>query len=231
MANRYFLDPLPGGGRIHLDGDLAHHLGRVLRVRPGDEVALGDGRGGAAVARVLAALRDRIEVEITAATHAPAPVGRVQIAFAAPQKARAEWLFEHGTEVGIDDFLPVLTERVRPAGDRVDRWRKLVAAAAGQCDRLWWPTVAPPRDLAALLAGPLPTHRYLAAAGAPPLPAVGPAADDVLLLVGPEGGFADHEVAAVRAAGFAPCGLGPHTLRTETAALAGAALLVAGRAR
>ncbi|MCC7396215.1 MAG: 16S rRNA (uracil(1498)-N(3))-methyltransferase [Planctomycetes bacterium] len=228
MANRYFLPDLPGPGESWLTGDLAHHLGRVLRARPGERLMLGDGRGGTAAAVVTAVERDRLRVMIDSVVQSARPRPAVWIAFALPKAARTEWLFEHATEVGVTGFQPLWTSRTRPSGERAERWRKLVQAAAGQCDRAWLPEVKAPLELADWLAGPLPERRLLAAAGAAP-----PGPDlqhDTVLLVGPEGGFAAEEVAAAAAAGFVPVGLGAHILRTETAALVGAGLLLAHRA-
>lgn len=228
MAQRYFVDPLPATGPARLDGDLAHHLGTVLRAAPGDELRLGDGRGGAAVAVVRSVQRGRIDVDVLAVQQQPPPQLVVHVAFALARLPRVDWLFEHGTEVGVSGFFPLWTSRTRPGGERVDRWRKLVLAAAGQCDRLFVPEVHAPMALEQFLAGPLPERRFVAAKDAPRLSA--PAAGAAVLLVGPEGGLTDTEQAAAVASGFVPVGLGPFTLRTETAALVGAALLLAGAA-
>jgi 16S rRNA (uracil1498-N3)-methyltransferase len=224
MARRYLLDPLPPQGPCTLTGDLGHHLATVLRLAAGDVVRLFDGRGQEADATVVASRPGSVAVAV-GPPHArePLPV-HVHLAVALPRRNRAEWLFEHGTEVGVGTFHPIWCERARPHAERIDRWQRICVAAAGQCDRPWLPTVRPPRDLAELLADPsLPAARWLAAPGAPPL---GPGRDAAaVLLVGPEGGFTADETAAIAAAGFTACGLGPMLLRTETAALIGAAVL------
>lgn len=228
MANRYFLPELPPAGPFTLAGELAHHLGHVLRVRAGEELVLGDGRGGTAHARVLGRERGTIAIVVDRRFTAPEPPRRLLLAFATPRLARAEWLLEHGTEVGITWFQPLATERVRPQGDRPERWARLVLAAAGQCDRPYVPSVRPTLPLADFLAEPsLPPLRFLTAEGAPPLAAEPPIEGDVAVLVGPEGGLTEAEAALTVARGFVPRGLGPHVLRTETAALVAAALLLA----
>ena len=225
MPARFFLPMLPEPGDTAVDGELAHHLATVLRARPGAELRVGDGRGGTADAHVVAVERRRVHLRIARVHRTPPPTRRVHVAFAPPRLARAEWLFEHGTEVGVDVFWPLWTARTRPQGERLDRWQRIVRAAAGQCDRDWLPEVQPARELGAFLGGPLPPARFVGAPGAPPLGEAADAAGDVVVLVGPEGGFADGERDAVAAAGFVPAGLGPHVLRTETAALVAAALL------
>ena len=226
VANRYLIDPLPAPGPGVLGGELAHHVGTVLRARPGEEVRLFDGRGASCTARVESV--ERREVKVVCGPHAtrPRPSPRVQVAFAVPKLQRAEWLLEHGTELGIDTFHPLATHRARPQGERPERWNRLVAAAAGQCDRDWLPEVRPLRDLRQFLADPtLPAARFVGEQGAP---ALGGTGTDAILLVGPEGGFDADEREAITAAGFRAASFGRHILRTETAAFTGAALLLHG---
>lgn len=226
MAHRYFVPDLPQPGPGELDGDLAHHLGRVLRVRAGEPLLLGDGRGGTAPATVTAVDKQRIRIDVgESRTEPPLPL-QLTVAFAVPKLARLEWLLEHGTEVGVAAFQPLTTARSRPQGERAERWQRIVQSAAGQCDRAWLPVVHAVRELDAFLADPqLPPVRLLAsAAGAA---ATAPAAGPVVLLVGPEGGFDAGELAAIANAHFEPRRFGPYTLRTETAALVGAAVLLA----
>lgn len=227
MANRYFASSLPTTGACELDGELAHHLGRVLRCRPGDRLCLGDGRGTTADAIVMAVERERVQCRIEAVRHDPPPAVRLCLAFAMPRLPRLEWLLEHGTEVGVAEFQPLWTQRSRPQGERPERWQRLLVAAAGQCDRAWLPRLHPAVELATFLArAQLPPTRLLGEPHAPPWR--GPlGAGEAVLLVGPEGGFGDGERAAIAARGFAAASFGRHTLRTETAALVGAALLLA----
>lgn len=229
MPARFFLPSLPPPGVTTVDGDLAHHLAHVLRVRPGEVVVLADGRGSRAAATIRSADRRSVRLEVEPPQTVPPPPRRVQVAFAPPRLARAEWLFEHGTEVGIDVFQPLWTARTRPQGERAERWQRIVRAAAGQCDRDWLPELRPAQELHELLAATdLPAARFVAAPGAAPLARLAPGAADVQLLVGPEGGFDADELQAAIGAGFVPAGLGPHVLRTETAALVAAAIVLAG---
>ena len=227
MANRYFVPLLPEPGPCSVGGDLAHHLGRVLRVQVGAAVVLGDGVGGTAECRVTAVGKQRIDLEALTSRREPPRQPRVVLAFAPPKQQRGEWLFEHGTEVGVAVFAPVWTERTRPHGERPERWQRIVAAAAGQCDRAWIPELAAAQDLNAFLQrADLPAQRVLAVAAGEPLAAAHDTAA-VCLLVGPEGGFSAAERQTAIAAGFAPRRFGPHVLRTETAAAVGVALLLA----
>ncbi|MCK5942343.1 MAG: 16S rRNA (uracil(1498)-N(3))-methyltransferase [Planctomycetes bacterium] len=228
MANLYHLQKLPAPGEASLDGDVAHHLLRVLRVREGEQVTLADGRGRTAIATVRSVGRRELVCAVDDhREHAP-PRPHVTVAFACPRPARADWLIEHGTEVGVAVFQPLWTERSRPQAVRAERWRKVALAAAGQCARPFLPEVRQPLELATFLAtflaGDLPARRWLADQDGEPLQRGddGPA----VLLVGPEGGFTPAEREQARAHAFHPARFAAHILRTETAALVGAALLL-----
>ena len=226
MARRYFVDSLPQPGGSVLVGDVAHHLATVLRMRPGDEFVLCDGKGSECRAVVQRAGGGKVAVQCEEGRRVDHHSFSLHVAFAPPKWTRAEWLFEHGTEAGITTFWPLWTERTRPQGGRQDRWDKLVRSAAGQCDRAWLPEVKDVTEFPDFLrADSLPQHRFLADGDGAPCPASlsGPGA---ALLVGPEGGFTPAERAQAIAAGFVPIGLGPHVLRTETAALVGASALL-----
>jgi len=215
---------------------VAHHVGTVLRARPGDGIVLFDGRGQQALAEITEVRRGRVTaiVEPAEIVHRE-PELRLHLAVALPKGARADWLFEHGTEIGVAAFHPVLAERsARRRSEAPERWRRIAAAAAGQCDRSLLPEVREPQSLEAFLrscaAGELPAARFVADGAGPPLEAVA-AVGGAVLLVGPEGGWTELELARIGEAGFGRRSLGPLTLRTETAALAGAVRLLAGGGR
>ena len=228
MSRRYLVRPLPPPGPHALPTEVAHHLS-VVRARPGDRIRLFDGAGTEADAELTEVGRRRVTAVIgPGAAVLREPLARVELACALPKGARAEWLFEHGTEVGVAAFRPVRFARSNPSRrERRDRFERIVAAAAEQCDRSLLPAVHDEVTLQDLLDDPtVPAERFLAAPGArEPLGAARSAA--AILVIGPEGGFADGEVDALAAAGFLPADLGPLTLRTETAALVGAARLLA----
>lgn len=229
MSRRYLVRPLPSPGDRDLPGEVARHLA-VVRVRPGAPIRLCDGAGHEASAELLELGRGRARARIEAAeTVDREPTRPVELAFAVPRGNRAEWLFEHGTELGIRRFRPLRLARSKPVGrDRGDRWRRLIDAAVEQCDRSHAPHLDEELSLAELLtATDLPAARFAATPGAAALRPPTDAADPALWLVGPEGGFDPEETAALASAGFVAAGVGPLTLRVETAALVGCALLLA----
>jgi 16S rRNA (uracil1498-N3)-methyltransferase len=226
MARRFFVSPLPSVGPATLGPAHGHHLGRVVRTMPGDSVVLFDGAGAEVEAVVLEVRGREVQVEVggpVAQLLGRSPRIALDVACALPRSSRADWLFEHGTEAGIGRFRPILTERTNRQHERPEHWRRVLIAACAQCDRAVLPVIEPVVTLAELCALPLPAERYTATRAAVELGAAGSAT--ALLVVGPEGGFTERELGMLADAGFAPRGLGPLTLRTETAVFAGATRL------
>lgn len=227
MANLYHLPELPTPGPASLSGDIAHHLARVLRVRVGETVRLGDGRGKTATATITAVQKTLVGIDLGKIAQEAPLQPALTLAFAVPRPSRADWLVEHGTEVGVQCFQPLWTERSRPQGLRADRWRKVATAAAGQCARAWLPVVKEPIELTEFLQQPPAGVRLLADGDGPPID-LDADVTAASLLVGPEGGFSPQEREAAAEHQFSAVKFGAHILRTETAALVGAAILLRG---
>jgi len=241
MARRYHVSPLPSSGTHTLPPEVAHHVAHVMRTRPGAPVVLFDGAGRECRGEIVSIQKVHQGTVVEALLGEPVTSQRepsvlVEAAFAMPKGHRTDWLFEHGTEVGIRRFRPVLCSRgdhepdaAARADRRHERWQRICQAATGQCDRAFVPDIATVVRFQDLFEEPsqveaLPQERYLAHGDGPPLAAA--TGNHVLLLVGPAGGFTADEVDAAIAAGCEPRSLGPLTLRTETAVLAGAVRLM-----
>lgn len=205
-----------------LGADDARHLGRVLRLRPGQAVTVSDGAGGwrPCTWQEHGGLEPSGPVAVV-----PAADPAVTVAFALTKGERPEWVVQKLTEVGVDRILPFRAERsvVRwepaKAAAQVERWRRVARAAAMQSRRVRLPDVIEVDDFAGTIAT-LGDRAALADAGGAPVSLAHPA-----VLVGPEGGWSDAE----RAAGGPLVGLGSTVLRAETAAVVAGALLCALR--
>ena len=200
---------------------------RVARVVMGEPIELLDLDGGVGAGRFVrwegAACRVVVERVERERGEPPAPV---VLAVGVLHTAAFDWLVEKATELGATAIIPVLSERVqgRRHDARVERWQRIAEAAVAQCGRSRPPRVEEPQRLAALLAGAVGLRFLADAAG--PITTGGPAGPaGVTILVGPEGGLTDLEVADAYAAGFRGLSLGPRTLRAETAALAALAVV------
>ncbi|WP_276356016.1 RsmE family RNA methyltransferase [Cohnella caldifontis] len=226
---------------VTLTGEDARHLGSVMRAKPGDTFIACDGRGRDVLAKVTAVGRDAIEADVVQVLDSSAEMAwKVTVAQSLPKGDKLETVIQKGTEAGAYAFQPYLSRRTvvqydeRKEAKRLDRWRKIAKEAAEQSHRSAVPDVRPVcgwkelirsmagYDLVLLcyeeegragtgLRGTLSGFRneWDPARGQP----------NVLLAVGPEGGFAPEEAEEAAASGAVPAGLGKRIFRTETAAL------------
>ncbi len=217
-----------GSGAIVLEGDEAHYLTRVARVRPGDHVSATDGRGALATLEILETrpvLRARRgELERRKRTRS------LEVWCGAPEGDRADWLIEKLGEVGAAVFQPVESERAvwKRARNRTERWNRLAVAALRQSRSTHLLEIREPRPLDELLADtPAAGSRWVGREGGGP-PGVPAPAGSSIAAIGPSSGFSAAESKRLEELGFVPVSLAASRLRTETAALAFAAAWAAG---
>jgi 16S rRNA (uracil1498-N3)-methyltransferase len=232
VAERFYCPEASGRNHITLRGDEARHLSRVRRLGPGDVVEVFDGKGFAVRARVTDAGADRVELEpVGDGLPDRTPPCRLTLATAVPKGERLDWLVEKATELGVERLVPIVTERsvVEPRQTKLGRLHRVIIEASKQCGRNKLMELDSPARWTPWATAQPTGLRLLAHPGSAPLAASTKPArgEGVTLAVGPEGGFTELEVEAARAAGWRPVGLGPTLLRVETAALAGAAILLA----
>jgi 16S rRNA (uracil1498-N3)-methyltransferase len=233
MGHRTFFTENPlAAGTLELRGEEFQHMTRVLRLGPGDEARVTDGRGGCAVVRVEAVRRDAVEVDVPAVERVPRGEP-VTVAAALPRGRRAKWLVEKCTELGAAEIRFVTFARSvvnEPGEEKIRGLRSAAVAALKQSGRCWLPDLAPPVSLDAFLgagSSKLPvlldprTGRTLPEILGPPRPG------GILIAAGPEGGLTPEEEEAMRTAGFVPARLSRAVLRVETAVLAALAVIEA----
>ncbi len=242
MTRRFYVAPgMLDGDAIALDESLTRRLAKVLRLRAGDEIVLFDGTGAEARVR-LDTISDRAaEVSIVERVASPAePSVRVHLYQSVTKGERFEWLLEKATEIGVARFVPLMTARavVKASGEgnRIDRWRRIVVEAAEQCERGAVPIVDAPQPFADALAsapGLILVPYEHAGDRAPSIPALLSqeidalfALGEVSILIGPEGGYEAAEVQQAIAAGASVVTMGARVLRSETAGLVAATLVL-----
>lgn len=228
-------DQLASPGEVLLQGAEGRHAVSVRRLRAGERVVLTDGAGTSAEGIVAAAEgKDQLRVTVETPAYEPLPRPRLTVVQALPKGDRGELAVETMTETGVDVIVPwaaarCVTQWRGPRGQRsLDKWRATAREAGKQSRRSRFPEV---RELAttAQLA-PLLAEAELAAVlheeGSTPLATTAlPGEGEIVLVVGPEGGVNEAELAAFAEVGAAPYRLGPSVLRTSTAGTAAAALL------
>ena len=220
--------PLDEGATVELDANQANYLGNVMRLGPGAELLVFDGRSGEWLARIADAGKKRMTLAVERRTREPETIPDIWLAFAPVKRAQTDWLVEKATELGVARLLPVMTQRTVAERVKLERLESIAIEAAEQCGRTRLPDIAEPLTLKQLLAAREERLLYFAdeAGGEPLADALHPG--PALILTGPEGGFTDEERAAIRAAPNAVAvSLGPRILRAETAALAALAAFMA----
>ncbi|MCY1141756.1 16S rRNA (uracil(1498)-N(3))-methyltransferase [Actinoplanes sp. Pm04-4] len=237
-APLFLVDALPATARHTLDGPEGHHAADVQRLRAGETLILADGRGGSATAQVTAVRKGSVDVEIVEREHVPAPDPRLVVVQGIAKGDRGELAVQAMTEIGVDEILPWAAARsvTQWRGDRGararEKWAATAREAAKQARRPWLPLVGGDPDcsakqVAARLAAAEAAFVLHEEATEPLTAATLPAAGEIVLVVGPEGGISDAEREAFEAAGATAVRLGREVLRTSTAGVAALSVLSA----
>jgi len=222
------------GGVAELAGDGARHLTRVLRVEPGQRYEISDGRA-AWLAEITEARGPRVVFRVIEPVETQELAVRITLCAALIKFDRLEWMIEKATELGVESIQPVEAARSEKglflaSAKRAERWVRIAREAAEQSRRLRAPEILPAVRLEACLAAGGDARFRLEEDTAPTLARLlaqaPPAASEVRLLVGPEGGWTGEEREAAARAGWLPVSLGPRVLRAETAAIAAVAVVV-----
>lgn len=233
---RFFLEQVEGHW-VTLGKEDSHHLLKVMRAKPGDsftvvargmehDCRLSDTEGGVVLGQILASRPSLGE-----------PPVRIAVFQGLAKGDKMETVIQHGTEIGISEFVPVQTARAvvklepKKAAERVERWQRIAREAAEQSRRGAVPAVAPVASWKEAVArcGEFDLALVPWEEGGEPLRAVlgaAPGARSVALFIGPEGGLSPDEVALAKERGARAVTLGPRILRTETAGLAAAAAIL-----
>jgi 16S rRNA (uracil1498-N3)-methyltransferase len=234
---RYFVEPGDWQEEcVSVRGQDAHHLMRVMRAKIGEPVIVCDGATREALAEVAAFGAEVVELRVTEwRTMEREPLVDVWVAQSLPKGDKFETVLQKGTEIGAVGFVPFVSERTvvqvdaKKEAKRMERWQKIVKEAAEQAHRSRLPAIAAVHSWRSLLdfagefelallcyekADSLSLKQALQAAEK----SAGAHTRRVLVVIGPEGGFTEREVAAAEAAGVRTITLGRRILRTETAA-------------
>lgn len=230
-VHHFFADDV-SGDRITLSRDDSRHALRVLRIRAGERITISDGMGSVVEATVADAAGDRLTADVSARRNEARPRPALCVAQAVPKRGKLDLIVQKLTELGVSSIAPFASERSVPRWDaskgdaHAARLREVARQAAMQSRRAWLPDVSAPVaadslafDTPAFVLDESAATRLTAA-----LPADAPGS--VAIVVGPEGGLTEDEVTAFRDHGATPVTLGPMILRTETAGLAAAAIVL-----
>jgi len=212
----------------NISGSDVHYLRDVLRMRIGDPLELLDGTGNIYEAKILKMEKEKIACEIISLRQQESePKVKVTLAQALPKASKMDLVVEKATELGVERIIPMLTERTVAKRVKLDRWRRLAKEAAEQSGRAIIPeisTLTPFEEILkiksrfdlALIPWELEKEKTLKQALRDFLTSQSP---NILVAIGPEGGFSQKEIELAKRVGFVSVSLGKRILRTETAGL------------
>lgn len=220
---------LEQGQTVFLDDSAAHHVGKVLRMQPGQPLVLFNGDGANYPAELSDVGKKHISARILSKEESACePRLKIVLGQVISKGDRMDYAVQKSTELGVDTIVPLTSERcdVRLKGDREDKrirhWQQVAISAAEQCGRATVPTIATLTSLPDwfTLSQTCDLRLVLHHRTEHPLASITTPARGIALMVGPEGGLTETEIAAARDSGFLPAAMGPRVLRTETAPVA-----------
>ena len=233
MRRRFFVGQFIDRTAV-IDGDTAHHLGRVLRAQVGQLYELSDGIA-VWLGRIESVSRDRIQFALLEEIPAHPPAVDIILLLSIVKFDAFEWAIEKATQLGVGMIVPVAASRSEKAllaasGKRLDRWEKLLVEASQQSRRVRVPAISSPLRLREALSEAYPLGAKVILSERSNAPALREVLSPVTvsqatLAIGPEGGWTDEELTSAAAAGFREASLGKLILRTETAVVAALASL------
>lgn len=220
------------GEIILLEESASHHLSKVLRMQAGRELILFNGAGGEFVASIIEITKKHAHVAVGEHTtdNRESPL-QLELAIGISRGERFEWVLQKATELGVTKITPLITERteIKISGDRqekmYERWQQILISACEQCQRNLLPELSVPIQISDWLPKVNSDARFvLHHRDSKSLP-TDKNPQSVTLLIGPEGGLSDREIARALEQHFKALTLGPRVLRTETAPVAAISLV------
>lgn len=215
-------------GLFTLSEESSKHCSVVLRMQPGESVALTNGEGMSCTGRIVTADKRRTVVQLSNHKQIERilPQNSIAISFV-KNAARMEWFLEKATEIGIAAFYPLIAERTERTHFKKERWEHILISAMLQSKQVFKPVLHDPVEFKAFLQQPFNGHLLMAHCEEGPKKLIQSIdkKEPALLLIGPEGDFSPSEIIMAREAGATMISLGVTRLRTETAGIAAAVLL------
>jgi len=218
----------PKAANYTLSEDTSKHCVQVLRMQPGQQIALTNGRGAMYTAAILKTDKRSTTVKIVGEEALPKLRNHIAIAMSLLKNAsRFEWFLEKAVEIGVSEIIPLISNRTEKQHFRHDRMRSIVIAAMLQSRQAWLPKLHEPVLFDKMLQNHHHSQKLIAHCepGAKKTILAVKTGNDTIILIGPEGDFTTEEITKATAMGYVPVTLGHTRLRTETAGIVAATLL------
>jgi 16S rRNA (uracil1498-N3)-methyltransferase len=230
MALPFFYQPeIIAASSIILSEETSKHCIQVLRMKDGERMQLTDGKGNAYMAAITKSDKRHCTVAIESATFLPQPARQISIGISLLKNAnRFEWFLEKATEMGIAEIIPLLCSRTERQHFRFDRMQSILVAAMLQSQQVWLPNLHEPTNVQMIIQSSSQTQKLIAHCEESEKAILSKMniANSTQILIGPEGDFTIAEIEMALQQQYQPVNLGNTRLRTETAGIVAAALLV-----
>jgi 16S rRNA (uracil1498-N3)-methyltransferase len=231
----FFEEELQGADGFILSEESSKHAVQVLRMHESDELIITNGNGDAVTAFIVIADKKKTEVKIIQRSFVPPRPGRVSVAVSLiKNKNRFEWFLEKATEIGVSEIIPLICQRTEPHHFNHHRMKNILVSAMLQSQQVWLPSLQGPVKFGEIIKKLRHERKFIAhCMKGEKNQLVGETSGhnrfqpkDQLILIGPEGDFTESEIELALQHHFIPVSIGETRLRTETAGLVAAVLLM-----
>ncbi|KAA9041584.1 16S rRNA (uracil(1498)-N(3))-methyltransferase [Ginsengibacter hankyongi] len=226
----FFEENLPVEGNFILKEETSKHIVQVLRMHENENLLITNGKGQLLTATVINANKKNAEVQIINKADRPKHSARVSIGISLIKNTnRFEWFLEKATEIGVSEIIPLICERTEKQHLRYDRMKNIIVSAMLQSQQAWLPVLHEPVKFNTIINDTRHQNKFIAHCvddGKQRFSDRVVSKEDQLILIGPEGDFTADEISNAIQNNYIPVSLGETRLRTETAGIVAAVLLL-----
>jgi 16S rRNA (uracil1498-N3)-methyltransferase len=229
----FYIDHYDGNQQpVVLNEDTSRHVIQVLRMKTGEKLNLTDGKGHLLTAVIVEEHKKHCTVKIEASVYKEPSARKVSIAISLLKNtSRFEWFLEKATEIGVTSIIPLICERTEKEKFREDRLHGILVSAMLQSQQVWLPLLHNPtnyKDVFSIKETSEASGKFIAHCEDASNKQFISSSSSPIILIGPEGDFTPNEIEQALQNDFRPVTLGDTRLRTETAGMVAATLLVIG---
>ena len=226
----FFEENLPVSDEFNLTEETSKHIVQVLRMHETEELMVTNGKGETLKAFITAANKKKTAVKITGRSFSPVASVKVSVAISpVKNKSRFEWFLEKATELGVSEIIPLKSARTEKQQFRMDRMKSILESALIQSQQVWMPILHEPQNFNSWVENVQADQKFVAHCEDGEKRKLSEMIEinssSQLILIGPEGDFTDEEINLAISHQFVAVELGVNRLRSETAAVAAAAVL------
>ncbi len=226
----FFEENIPGSGKFMLSEESSRHIVQVLRMREGEDILITNGKGEVLTAIIILEDKKKTEVKITGRKFNARQNQKVSIAISLiKNNTRFEWFLEKATEIGVSEIIPLICQRTEKQHFKYDRLKNIIVSAMLQSQQGWLPALHEPVKFTEVINNLVHQNKYIAhcmEGSKNQLSHEAIQQGDILLLIGPEGDFTKDEIESALKNNYVPVNLGETRLRTETAGVVAAVMLL-----